>query len=105
MPNRTDAHALSSLAIRLIEGVKPKKEKRKHNVEAFILEMKHSMVPPVNVLNTISNLDALENVDFFYQCIDFLPFSVPFLFHVAVPESLLLFTGKSLILLPEYEVL
>lgn len=105
MPNRTDAHALSALAIRLIEVVMPKKKERKHNVEAFILEMKHSMVPPVNVLNTISNLFALENIDYFYQCIDFFLFSVPSLFHVVVPVSLLSFTGKSLILLPEYEVL
>lgn len=42
-PRRTDARALSYLAIMLIEGVLPKKEK--HNVEPFILEMKHIMVP------------------------------------------------------------
>lgn len=63
------------------------------------------MVPPVNVLNTISNLFALENIDYFYQCIDFFLFSVPSLFHVVVPVPLLSFTGKSLILLLEYEVL
>lgn len=33
----------------------------------------------------------------------FFLFSVPSLFHVVVPVSLLSFTGKSLILLPEYE--
>lgn len=104
MPNITDAHALSSLAFRVIEVVLPKKE-RKHNDEAFILEMKHSMVPPVNVLNTISNLYALENVHYSYQCIDFFSFSVPSLFHVVVPVSLLSFTGKSIILVPEYKVL
>lgn len=42
-PHRTDARALSYLALSLIEGVLPKKEK--HNVEPFILEMKHIMVP------------------------------------------------------------
>lgn len=76
MPNRTDAHALSSLAIRLIEGVMPKKRK-KQNVETFILEMKHIMVPLVIVLNTISKLYALEKVDFFHQCIDFFSFLFP----------------------------
>lgn len=59
MPQRTDAHALSYLAIRLIEGVMPKKEK--HNVQAFIVEMKHIMVPLVNVLNTGSKLYVSES--------------------------------------------
>lgn len=64
MPQRTDARALSSLAVRLIEGVMPPKKER--NVEAFILEMKHMMVPLVNVINTINKLYSLDKVDFFY---------------------------------------
>lgn len=45
-PRRTDACALSYLAITLIQGVMPKKQK--HNVKVFIHEMKHIMAPLVH---------------------------------------------------------
>lgn len=59
MPHGTDARALSYLAIRLIGRSYAQKEK--HSVEPFILEMKHIMVPLVNVLNTVGKLYAWKN--------------------------------------------
>lgn len=47
------------------------------------------MVPLVNVLNTISKLCALEKVDFFYQCIDFLSFFHSFSLSMWCPAPLL----------------
>lgn len=67
-------------------------KKRKHNAEAFILEMKRIMVPLVNVLNTISKLYALEKVkikDLFYQCIDFFFFVASLSFSMWCPPLIL----------------
>lgn len=67
-------------------------KKRERNVEAFILEMKHMMVPLVNVQYTIRKLYALKKVDFFYQCIDFLSFfPLFFSFHVVFCSAALMY--------------
>lgn len=65
MPHRTDARALSYLAVRLIGRSYAQKEK--HNVESFILEMKHIMVPLVNVLNTVGKMGFFHHYTNFFS--------------------------------------
>lgn len=78
-------------------------QKEKHNVEPFIVEMKHIMVPLVNVLNTLSKVISLEKeVSFiikltFSLCMSLPPFFFPPFFHVvsrSVPVLILWCTGK-----------
>lgn len=85
MSHRTDARAFSSLAIRLIEGVMPKKRKE---FGSFYSQDERHDVPLVNVLNN-SKLYALEKVDFFCQCIDFLSFPPLFFSSMWCPAPML----------------
>lgn len=75
-------------------------QKEKHNVEPFIVEMKHIMVPLVNVLNTLSKVVCLEKEVSFIVKLTFslcvFPLFLLF-FHVvsrSVPVLILWCTGK-----------